>query len=127
MPSTNEHLERSRHNIRFAETFDLLTTPYLDWVVTAYFYAALHLVDALLDAKDSLQPPDHQIRWGYVRDKWYLRPIKLAYRDLKNHSENARYNLLTFTTPKMNNEIIPLYREIEAHIIQQLPKDGIKA
>jgi hypothetical protein len=47
VPNTSEHLDRARHNIRFAESFDLATTPYLDWVVTAYFYAALHLVEAL--------------------------------------------------------------------------------
>lgn len=48
MPTKSEHLARAEHNQRFAESFELKTTPYPDWVVVAYFYAALHLVDAVL-------------------------------------------------------------------------------
>lgn len=62
MPTTPEHLARARQNLRFAESFDLKTTAYLDWVVTAYFYAALHLVDALLWEKDRLNPELHEHR-----------------------------------------------------------------
>ena len=41
--------------------------PYIDWVVAAYFYAALHLVDALLWEKDQINPESHEIRKEYVR------------------------------------------------------------
>jgi len=88
--------------------------------VTAYFYAALHLVDAILDAKNGAHPIKHEIRWEMVRSEWFLRGIKTEYRDLKNHSENARYNLLTFTSTKIEKEVIPLYDAIEAHIMPQL-------
>ncbi len=120
MPLKNEHLARSQHNLRFAQSFDLATTPYLDWVVTAYFYAGLHLVDALLDQQDGIHPPNHEARWKLVKSRYYLLGIKTEYRDLKEHSENARYNLLTFTQPKIEREVIPLYQEIERHIKQQL-------
>jgi uncharacterized protein (UPF0332 family) len=124
VPSTNEHLERSRRNVRFAESFDLETTPYLDWVVTAYFYAALHLVDALLAQKNNLHPATHQMRSEKVRTLDYLKGIKTEYRDLKEHSENARYNLHLFTSQTVNGEVIPLYRAIEKHILGQLPPGG---
>ncbi len=120
MPTTSEHLARAKQNISFAESFDLKTTPYLDWVVTAYFYAALHLVDGLLWEKDHLVPELHEHRRDYVRGKWYLRGISSEYRSLKDHSEDARYRLITMTSIKVENNIIPLYKAIESHILPQL-------
>jgi uncharacterized protein (UPF0332 family) len=120
VPTTSEHLARAKQNLRFAESFDLKTTPYLDWVVTAYFYSALHLVDALLWEKDHLSPELHEHRRDYVRGKWYLRAISFEYRSLKDHSEDARYRLITMTSVKVKDTIIPLYKTIESHILQQL-------
>jgi hypothetical protein len=120
VPTASEHLARAKQNVCFAESFDLKTTPYLDWVVTAYFYAALHLVDALLWEKDGLNPELHEHRRNYVKEKWYLRPISVEYRSLKDHSEDARYRLITMTSAKVGNTIIPLYKTIESHILQQL-------
>jgi uncharacterized protein (UPF0332 family) len=121
VPTTSEHLARARQNLRFAETFDLDSTPYLDWVVAAYFYAALHLVDALLYQREGIHGGEHQTRSQYVRRKSYLKQISTRYHYLKDHSENARYDLLTFTRPKIENVVIPLYRAIESHILPQLP------
>ena len=92
----------------------------MDWVVVAYFYAALHWVDALLFEKDGLNPDTHEIRRDYVKQKWYLRGISYEYRNLKDRSEDARYRLLTFTRSKIEREVIPAYRAIEQHIIPQL-------
>lgn len=120
MPTTSQHLERARQNLRFAESFELTTTPFLDWVVSAYFYAALHLVDALLWEKDKLNPELHEQRRDYVRQKWYLRGISFEYRSLKDHSEDARYRLITMTSVKVEKTIIPLYKAIENHILPQI-------
>jgi uncharacterized protein (UPF0332 family) len=120
VPTTPEHLARARQNLRFAESFDLKTTPYLDWVVTAYFYAALHLVDALLWEKDRLHPELHEHRRDYVRQKWYMRAISFEYRSLKDHSEDARYRLITMTSAKIEKTVIPLYKVIESHILPQI-------
>ena len=120
MPTTSEHLARANQNVCFAESFDLKTTPYLDWVVTAYFYAALHLVDALLWEKERLNPELHEQRRDYVKRKSYLRAISGEYRSLKDHSEDARYRLITMTSTKVENTIIPLYRAIASHILPQI-------
>jgi hypothetical protein len=120
VPTTSEHLARAKQNLCFAESFDLKTTPYLDWVVTAYFYAALHLVDALLWEKDHLNPDLHEHRRDYVREKWYLRAISSEYRSLKDHSEDARYRLITMTSSRVEKTIIPLYKAIESHILPQV-------
>ena len=123
MPETREHIGRARQNLAFARSFDLKNTPYLDWVVTAYFYAALHLVDALLWEKDKLPGGLHEQRKAYLRSKWYLRGIKDEYRELKDQSEDARYRLITVTSSKIESRIIPLYENIEKHILPQIPKD----
>jgi hypothetical protein len=127
VPETRDHVTRARQNIAFARSFDLKKTPYLDWVVTAYFYAALHLVDALLWYKDQLHGDPHENRKTYVRDKVYLRGIKNEYRELKDHSEDARYRLITMTSAKIEKTIIPLYEAIEKHILPQLPPDDSSA
>jgi uncharacterized protein (UPF0332 family) len=122
VPTTSEHRARAEQNLRFARSLDLDSTPYLDWVVTAYFYAALHLVDALLYHQERIDPPNHEVRRDFVKTKWYLRGIRDEYRHLKDHSEAARYWLLTFTKPKILREVIPLYEAIESHVLQQLDR-----
>lgn len=120
MPTTSEHRARAEQNVRFAKSLDLDSTPYLDWVVAAYFYAALHLVDALLYHREKIHPPNHEVRRDLVKGKWYLRGIRDEYRRLKDHSEAARYYLITFTRAKIEREVVPLYLAIENHILQQL-------
>ena len=122
MPPTADHLARARQNIAFAKSFDWDKTPYLDWVVTAYFYAAVHLVDALLFYKDGLHGDLHTTRRRYIREKSYLRGIEREFENLKDHSEDARYRLLTMTAARLKNRVIPLYEAIERHIMQQLPR-----
>lgn len=121
MPNTQQHLTQAKQNVEFAQSFDLHSTPYLDWVVVGYFYAALHLVDALLYEREKIDPSRHELRRNYVREKWYLRGIKDEYFELKDRSD-ARYRLLPFTREKIQREIIPLYRTIETHILKQLPR-----
>jgi hypothetical protein len=122
VPKTAEHLARAKRNLQFAQAFDLDKTPYLDWVVTAYFYSALHLVDALLYFRDHIDPPNHEERRDYVRTKDYLRAINHPYKELKDRSEDARYRIIPFTKAQVEKDVIPLYRKIEAYILPLLPK-----
>jgi HEPN domain-containing protein len=122
VPSESEHLQRAKHNLAFARFFDLKTTPWPDWAVVGYFYAALHLVDALLAREDKVHPETHEIRRELVRTKRYLREIRSEYRNLKDHSDDARYRLITFTSIKIERDVIPLYEQIENHIVRQLER-----
>jgi hypothetical protein len=119
VPKAREHIARSRQNLKFAQSFNLKETPYIDWVVTAYFYAALHLVDALIADRYNLTPQDHMDRNLFV-EKTFLAGIKVQYRTLKDLSEDARYELKTFTSVRVENEVIPLYNTIARHIERQL-------
>jgi len=120
VPTANEHLARVKHNVEFAKSFDWDTTPYLDWVVTAYFYAAVHLVDALLYHKDKVHGDLHSVRRKYIREKYYLRGIDTQFESLKDHSEDARYRLITMTRIRLESKVIPLYSTILQHIMPQL-------
>jgi hypothetical protein len=98
-----------------------VTTPYIDWAVAAYFYAALHWVDAILWEQENINPSDHHDRREYVKAKSYLRGIKDEYRNLFDRSIEARYDCLTFTSVKVEQRVIPLYEAIEHYIVQRLP------
>lgn len=121
--SPREHLARAQSNLKFAQSFDLKTSPYIDWVPTLYFYAALHLVEALLLHKDRVTGGEHKERWILIKEKSYLRGIKDQYHTLKDRSEDARYRLITFTSTSIQEKIIPLYEAIEKHILPQLPQE----
>ncbi len=54
MGTKEAHHKKAQHNEDFFNHFDLKTTPFLDWVVTAIFYAALHHIRALA-SKNSFQ------------------------------------------------------------------------
>ena len=123
MPTEDEHLARVKQNLEFIKSFDLDSTPYLDWVATAYFYAALHLVDALIWRIERADPEDHTARRTYLR-KWYLAGISPEYKSLKDLSEDARYRLLTMTKPKILDKIVPLYEEIHRHVMQMLEQEA---
>ncbi len=107
-------------NIQLAESFDLTTTPHIGWVATFYFYAALHLVDALLAKREKIDPGSHEARKQFVVGRSYLRGIRYEYKTLKDRSEDARYRLITFTRLKIERDVIPLYKTVETHILPQL-------
>lgn len=96
MPSTEQHLAKARHNEAFLATFDLASPEYLDWAVTAIFYAALHYLRAVM----SKHRYTNISRYGDM-DKAFERLQILkrnpqtydAYRQLKDDSRAARYDM----------------------------------
>ena len=67
-----------------------LNDPYWDWAVTGLFYAAVHYVMAYLATK-GIHPVLHQVRNSHVHRDPFLNPLYIDYRELQNHSEDARY------------------------------------
>lgn len=100
MASEQAHLAQARHNEAFLGSFDLATTPYLDWAVTAIFYSALHYIRALaaryritnistygeMDRLFQRVSLFRQHQWVYQ-----------DYRQLKDDSRAARYDMRKFT------------------------------
>lgn len=96
MPTWQQHLQQAKHNEAFLASLDLETTPFLDWAITAVFYAALHYLRALM-ARHAYTTVS---TYGDM-DKAFERlsvlkrnqEIYEAYRQLKDDSRSARYNM----------------------------------
>ena len=112
MANLQVHLQKAEHNERFAESFDLDETPYLDWVVTGYFYSALHLVEAYL-ARSNKHSLEHRARDSAIHRDINLRKIFSDYGKLKTHSTNARYANYPFTPKDVRERVKPALERIK--------------
>jgi hypothetical protein len=116
MATATEHERKARHDEQFALQFDLNTTPYRDWVVTALFYAALHYVDAYLAKRWNQHPPKHRTRDSTIGKEVELRKIYNEYALLKNDSINARYLSYSFGADEVRKTVLPRYGRIKDHL-----------
>ena len=121
MTTSTQHVQRAKHNQKFCEQFNLDSTEFLDWVVTAYFYSALHWVEAYLIFINK-RPENHAIRNNATNTELKLTPISRAYRKLYSYGLNVRYDLVEFTPERIRNEVIPKVLHIRSHIENLLPK-----
>ena len=84
-----EHGAQSAHN---KNAFDFLATKepeYLDWQITALFYAALHSFKRHLELSGAKLPTSHGERSKMVKIR--LPTIWGAYKNLQTLSEQSRY------------------------------------
>lgn len=101
MPQSKFHLDQARKNEEFFRQFDLATSRYFDWAVTALFYSALHYLDACLHEHRPRQqlagyhPETHEQRTPLIGRNFPR--VYRSYRELKDRSEDARYLLKPFT------------------------------
>lgn len=94
MGTPQQHVQQAQHNEQFLLQFDVRRPPYLDWLVTVLFYAALHYLRALL----SRHGLSNISRYGEV-DNAFSRllifrrnaEVYIDYRQLKDDSRRARY------------------------------------
>lgn len=100
MPNAAAHVAAAIHNLDVAS--HLLETPsYHDWSVITTFYAALHMVEAVL-ATDPHSPcqhaHSHETRDGILRDTVHLNHIFKPYSAIYRAAYIARYNCDKTTT-----------------------------
>ncbi|MFC7230691.1 hypothetical protein ACFQMM_03480 [Saliphagus sp. GCM10025308] len=62
-----------------------------EWVVTVYFYSALHHVERKL-AQQNIDSGNHVERNRNIKDHISSRSLYLNYKELKDWSEQARYD-----------------------------------
>lgn len=96
MATEAQHFAQAEHNEAFLGTFDLATSPYLDWAVSVIFYAALHYLRALM-ARHRLT---NISKYGEMDNAFArLLPFRRQpevyqdYRQLKDDSRAARYDM----------------------------------
>ncbi len=109
MPEASAHIEKAEHNERFAAVVRGLSAEFLDWVVTAYFYAALHYLEAYLAANPmEKHPSSHGERQSYVAN-YFSRESYASFSYLKDKSETARYDTRLFSTQDIIANLIPRF------------------
>lgn len=125
MPSKKDHIDKARHNEKFYSSFDLDTTPFLDWVVNGIFYSALHYVDSYFESK-GIRPGNHRDRnelilteSGFERSFYKLYH---NYRHLQDDSEGGRYKMQVFASDEIRRDIIPKLNDIKTHLKRYVPE-----
>ena len=107
MPSTDEHLRQAKQNEGFVDSFDLKSSPYLDWALTGIFYSAVHYIEAVL-AINGKHPIVHSQRNTWICMYINNSDIYDAHRDLKDDSRDARYKCITVSEIKVNESKMKL-------------------
>lgn len=101
MPNRQEHIARARDNEKLAYTLDLETGLGVDWAITMLFYSALHYIDAYLANAGGGIPWNHDLRDKAIKDNGSLSDLWQTYRDLKNLSQNGRYDIASYHKSKL--------------------------
>ena len=99
MATPAEHRSKALKNERLIQTASLAEGEFVDWAVTALFYAALHWVRAL-SAQEGFQIRDYAMERIALESvpTFQLAPKHMKlYRTLKDESRDARYEMKSFT------------------------------
>ena len=96
MAASRDHIERAEVNRNLADIFEADIEHHHGWSIVVRFYAALHLVDAYLSAKDK-DVQNHTDRHRAIRDFPELSQgrgigFRSTYKWLQDHSEQVRYD-----------------------------------
>jgi hypothetical protein len=116
MPTHDEHVAQARHNHTFWTSFDINSTPYLDWVVSGIFYEGVHWAEAVLSTLGE-HPGNHKERFAAMYRHLTETGIIIAdLETLKNESENARYGCYKHAPSDVSNDLIPLVGKIKTYV-----------
>lgn len=115
MPKQIAHLKQAEHNRALIDTLDPATTPHLDWVVTAAFYTALHLIEGWFATK-GLHFESHQDRDSWGGKVKELRRIWPLYKELEFQSRQARYQCVRWNRAFVQNDLLPMVDKIEREL-----------
>ncbi|OGO22484.1 MAG: hypothetical protein A2Z28_05255 [Chloroflexi bacterium RBG_16_51_9] len=115
------HVEKARRNEDFFNSYGLSKSQYNEWGVTVLFYAAMHLIDAVLSQDNSVpgnvrNPKDHITRnWG-VGQSTSLNAIYTQYFNLYERSREARYGIISFPDGFLNKLESTNYASVKSHV-----------
>ena len=124
MPSKQEHLEQARRNRAFADSVDRERFP--EWVPVAWFYCALHLVDALLAEAlpDRMAHPTNHVRRVQALSTtraWSEYPaLAEHYSALDTLSRRGRYACRPDSVAFAPDRLEEVYREDFIPLVEQL-------
>ena len=113
MPTKGEHVAQAEHNRAFWVSYDLNSTPYLDWVVIGLFYESVHWIEAYLDTQGE-HSGGHPDRLRNIKKHSVdIGAIRSDYEMLKIESENARYQCYKHKSMDISTDLIPILDDIK--------------
>jgi hypothetical protein len=118
VPSRTDHIAKAEGNAAFALSLSLNKQADIDWALVAFFYAAIHYVEAYLAPAIHLK--SHETRDKYIGKEAHLRRIYKEYSNLKYFGYAARYEMCGFKAEDVNDEAAKDYETIKAHITAKL-------
>lgn len=116
MPSKDQHVNWATHNQEFWRSFDLDTSPFIDWVVTGIFYEAVHWIEAFLATNGHHSESHRQRSYAMHRHPQDLAPIQVDYDTLELDSRSARYRCRMHTSQEVRQDLVPLITNVRNHI-----------
>jgi hypothetical protein len=112
MPGKNAHSRQVAHNQQLIAFLDVDSTPYLDWVVTAAFHVAVHLIEQHL-ASAPIHSKTHAERWSNMAKCKSLKPIYNEARYLCERSRECRYDCRMPKRHFVKTQVLPTLQTIE--------------
>ena len=97
MATADEHSSQAQHNLDFAASLDRERFP--DWIATGLFYAAVHLVEAMMRKRGIKESGSHTKRNKTLRAQF--QPVWREYQPLWCFSRLARYRCLAVKTENL--------------------------
>lgn len=120
MPSKTAHIEKAERNANFALSLSLDSPAKIDWALVALFYAALHYIEAYLDATAGIHLRSHDSRDRMIGRESNLKKIFSEYSDLKYYGYNARYEVDPFTADDVRKYAAKHFSTIKTSLIAYL-------
>lgn len=116
MPKKDEHTDQAEHNRAFWESYNLDSTPYLDWVVIGIFYESVHWIEAYLDTKGEHSGGHPDRLRNIKRYRADIGEIRSDYEVLRTESVNARYLCHKHNSTEISGDLIPVLDNIKSTI-----------
>ena len=114
MPPCDQHVNKARQNLQFTNFVLNGQSGYIDWVITAYFYAAVHLVEAYFDLSSNRHYGTHVKRREAISRDSQISGLFGIYRQLETYSRTARYGVKTFDLAYLNDRVVPKFEKLKS-------------
>jgi hypothetical protein len=116
MPPFAQHLDKARENLSFVAFLKSSATSYFDWMILAYFLAALHHVEAYFDHCFGKSYGSHYDRRQAIRMDARLSTFWNHYRALETYSQTARYGVKKFDQKYVDSRVAPHFQTLQRGI-----------
>lgn len=116
MPECRQHVEKVRSNLAFVSFVLRANAGFIDWIITGYFYAAVHLVEAYFDLSAGKHQRRHLYRREAINADSRIRPLFAAYRSLETYSEVARYGVKHFDLSYLESRVVAKFEKIRGEL-----------